>query len=62
MTNSRCQCGKIVCEIEDDKVVIKCRHCKRYIIIHTKGLQKIEYQTENELINLTTQVTAEKES
>lgn len=30
----RCPCGKIVAEVgEDNKVRIKCRHCKRYIII-----------------------------
>lgn len=30
----RCPCGKIVAEVDDDKRVrIKCRHCKRYIII-----------------------------
>ncbi len=30
----RCPCGKIVAEVDDGhRVRIKCRHCKRYIII-----------------------------
>ena len=40
----RCKCGKIVSQTSDDLIVIKCRHCKRYIIIHTKGIEKIEYK------------------
>lgn len=44
MENFRCQCKKIVCQIEGDTVIIKCRHCKRYIHIHTKGLVQIEYR------------------
>ncbi len=48
MDNFRCQCGKIVCQIEENKIVIKCRHCKRYIIIHTKGLNNAEFKAETE--------------
>lgn len=44
MENFRCQCKKIICQIEGDTVIIKCRHCKRYIHIHTKGLVNIEYR------------------
>ncbi|TDA69805.1 MAG: hypothetical protein D9V47_04265 [Clostridia bacterium] len=44
MENFRCQCKKIVCQLEGDTVIIKCRHCKRYIYIHTKGLVNIEYR------------------
>lgn len=44
MENFRCQCKKIVCQIEGDTIVIKCRHCKRYIHIHTKGIVNIEYK------------------
>jgi len=33
----RCLCGKIVCQIQNEKVIIKCRHCKRYIIIDYQG-------------------------
>lgn len=31
--NLRCICGKIVCQLEDHVVLIKCRHCKREIIL-----------------------------
>lgn len=44
MESFRCQCRKIVCQIEGDSIIIKCRHCKRYIHIHTKGLINIEYK------------------
>lgn len=44
MENFRCQCKKIVCQIEGDTIIIKCRHCKRYIHIRTKGLMHIEYR------------------
>ncbi|KUO52202.1 MAG: hypothetical protein APF76_03960 [Desulfitibacter sp. BRH_c19] len=40
----RCQCKKIICQIEDDTIVIKCRHCKRYIHIKTYGIKDIEYK------------------
>ncbi len=54
MENVRCRCGKILCQAEGDFVpagdlpqdtviLIKCRHCKRFIAIHTKGLIKVEY-------------------
>ncbi|MHB9143729.1 MAG: hypothetical protein ACYC5Y_00080 [Symbiobacteriia bacterium] len=42
----RCPCGKIVAEVrEDNKVRIKCRHCKRYIIIEVneQGKMVIRY-------------------
>lgn len=58
MTNCRCQCGKIVCQIEDDKVIIKCRHCKRYIIIYTQGLLHVEYQTDKEIVELSTDASS----
>ena len=29
----RCQCGKIVAEVVGKLVLIKCRHCKRYVMI-----------------------------
>lgn len=32
-TDIRCQCGKIVAQQEKRKIYIKCRHCKRFIII-----------------------------
>ncbi len=48
----RCQCGKIVCQVKEKTIVIKCRHCKRFIIIRTEGFEttergekKIDYRT-----------------
>ncbi|SDC90038.1 MULTISPECIES: hypothetical protein [unclassified Candidatus Frackibacter] len=41
----RCKCGKIVCEIVEDKVIIKCRHCKRFITIFTDGILEVEYKS-----------------
>lgn len=40
----RCRCGKIVSQIKDNTIYIKCRHCKRFIVIETKGITKIEYK------------------
>lgn len=40
----RCLCGKIVCQASDDTVIIKCRNCKRYIIIYTNGIRGIEHK------------------
>ncbi len=31
--NVRCKCGKIVCQLKGKVVLIKCRHCKRYVIL-----------------------------
>ncbi|MDA8236053.1 MAG: hypothetical protein M0Z31_14915 [Clostridia bacterium] len=43
----KCLCGKKICQHKQQVVVIKCRHCKRYLIISHdatgKGL-KIEYK------------------
>ena len=33
MLDIRCECGKIVCQSEHEFVVIKCRHCKRFVFI-----------------------------
>lgn len=45
MKDLKCVCAKIVCQIKDDKtIVIKCRHCKREIIITTGGITNIEYK------------------
>lgn len=43
MHTLRCPCKKIICQVTEDSIVIKCRHCKRYIWIRTKGLIGIEY-------------------
>ncbi len=45
LENVRCQCGKIVCQIHANKVIIKCRHCKQYLVIETKGIKEIEYRS-----------------
>ncbi|MCL4515496.1 MAG: hypothetical protein M1379_07935 [Firmicutes bacterium] len=46
MENTRCACGKIVCQTGEDRVIIKCRHCKRYIVIHTGGIERVEHLSE----------------
>ncbi|MFA5882147.1 MAG: hypothetical protein WC834_08105 [Eubacteriales bacterium] len=33
MENVRCKCGKIVCQLKGGVVLIKCRHCKRFVIL-----------------------------
>ncbi|GAW91450.1 hypothetical protein CHY_0353 [Calderihabitans maritimus] len=45
MQNVRCSCKKIVCQLEENTIIIKCRHCKRYILIETQGPVHIEYKT-----------------
>ncbi len=50
MENTRCACGKIVCQTEEDRVIIKCRHCKRYIVIHTRGIERIEHLSGTALV------------
>lgn len=32
----RCTCGKLVCRHQEQKIIIKCRHCKRFIVISLK--------------------------
>ncbi|GAW91441.1 hypothetical protein [Calderihabitans maritimus] len=45
MKNLRCLCSKILCQVNEDKVIIKCRHCKRFIIIQTSGLEGIMHRS-----------------
>jgi len=33
MENVRCKCGKIVCQLKGNVVLIKCRHCKRFVVL-----------------------------
>lgn len=33
MNDVKCECGKIVCQIIENTIFIKCRHCKRFILI-----------------------------
>lgn len=44
MNKFRCECKKIICQIEKDVVIIMCRHCKRYVHIETKGIKHIQYK------------------
>lgn len=44
MEDFRCQCKKIICQIDGNIIIIKCRHCKRFIHIQTKGIIDIEYK------------------
>lgn len=46
----RCECGKILCQQEGGTIVIKCRHCKRYFLIHTKGIIKKEFKLKSDLL------------
>ncbi len=41
----RCSCKKLVCQIEGEDIIIKCRHCKKMIYIHTRGLISMEFRT-----------------
>lgn len=52
MQDFRCSCKKIVFQLDGDSIIIKCRHCKRYIQINTKGIVNIEYKLgPDEVIN-----------
>lgn len=33
MKEVRCDCGKIVCQSDQKYIVIKCRHCKRFVFL-----------------------------
>lgn len=55
----RCTCNKIVCEIVGDEIIIKCHHCKRYLIIQTRGITSMTTAL-NELGDKTMQVDLER--
>lgn len=38
----RCICNKLICEIKDNVIEIKCNKCKRFIRIITKGIDDIQ--------------------
>ncbi|GEM_PF-1608511 len=58
MDHLRCLCGKIVAQVDADHqmgemdagdsgsnvIAIRCRHCKRYILIHVEGIKKVDYR------------------
>lgn len=52
MSDLKCECGKILCQITDKQIIIKCRHCKRYIVIDTEGLKSVEYKGESRTIEV----------
>ncbi|KXS38419.1 MULTISPECIES: hypothetical protein [unclassified Candidatus Frackibacter] len=47
MQDVRCKCNKLVAKLEGDKVIIKCRHCKQFVVIHAKQVKMITYYNEN---------------
>lgn len=55
MQDIRCACKKIICQVEGDAVIIKCRHCKRYIYIYTRGLTELEYRLKDNIAYSATQ-------
>ncbi len=52
----RCQCKKIICQIEEDTIIVKCRHCKRYVHIKTKGIESVEFKLTDDTEGGETQV------
>lgn len=42
MENVRCKCGKIVCQLQGRVVLIKCRHCKRFVILEFSDQEGVE--------------------
>ncbi len=42
MENIRCRCGKIVCQLKGRVVLIKCRHCKRFVILEFSDREEQE--------------------
>jgi hypothetical protein len=49
MNQFRCQCKKIICQIEGDVIIIKCRHCKRYLHIVTEGIKEIQFKLDDQV-------------
>lgn len=52
MQDGRCECGKLIFQINGNDIFIKCRHCKRMVVIHTDGLNEIEIQETKKIIHL----------
>ncbi|WP_418791252.1 hypothetical protein [Phosphitispora sp. TUW77] len=42
MEDIRCRCGKIVCQLKGNVVLLKCRHCKRFVILEFANHQKLD--------------------
>jgi len=51
MSDMRCECGKIVCQSDEEYIVIKCRHCKRYMFIKRDNDKDIVTPTFSHLAN-----------
>ncbi|MCL5046751.1 MAG: hypothetical protein M1598_08205 [Actinobacteria bacterium] len=53
MNYVRCKCEKIVAQLEGRKVVVKCRHCKRFVVIDLDTIQAgetvIQFREANEM-------------
>jgi hypothetical protein len=43
MEKFKCRCSKMLFEMTDNEIIIKCRHCKRYVIVHTQGIDQVEF-------------------
>lgn len=57
----RCSCKKLVCQIEGDTIIIKCRHCKKMLYIHTRGLINLEYKLEEPSVNLNSIISKQQQ-
>ncbi|WP_366921845.1 hypothetical protein MFMK1_002262 [Metallumcola ferriviriculae] len=52
MQDIRCVCNKIICQVDEGAIVIKCRHCKRFIIIRTHGDVTVETSVNDKKVNM----------
>ncbi|MFZ5639457.1 MAG: hypothetical protein ACOY4Q_02065 [Bacillota bacterium] len=48
MENVRCRCGKIVCQLKGKVVLVKCRHCKRFVILEFNDQERQELTSNKE--------------
>ena len=48
MENVRCRCGKIVCQLKGKTVLVKCRHCKRFVILEFNDQEEAENSALNQ--------------
>ena len=40
----RCVCNKLVCAVRGNVIEIKCGKCKRLVVIHTRGIERIGFR------------------
>ncbi|GEM_PF-2473664 len=38
----RCTCNKLLMTVFDDKIIVKCSRCKRFMVLETKGIISIQ--------------------